>query len=445
MKRSITTLVATLVFIFVGVLQISKTYAQVYGNVSLDLFYDELSPYGYWDNDPSYGEIWYPNEGRNFRPYNTNGYWTMTEYGNTWVSGYPWGWGPFHYGRWVHTNYRGWGWIPGYEWGPAWVEWRSGNGYYGWAPMAPRIGVHVSIGLPIDVWVFAPTRHIYARDIHRHSYYDHRSRNIYNNTTIINNTYVVNNNHYYGGPSRRDMERTTGRRIEVREIRQSSRPGASQSDRRSVSIYRPDKDNSRRETTSSRTDRGSSSNASRRGAEASRNERDGSRNGNVSNGNVSNRDRSSMGSRNADNGNREMHIDRNGNVSMRNDGTTSQNQRAERNAERRTESGTQRQNQREQSNQSRRSRESEVTTRPQNNGSIEQRQAPRREPTQTAPQREQRGQSRESRSPQRANTQPVFQASNRESSNGSSSRSGNVREEGASTRSGESSGRSSRR
>ena len=67
---------------------------------------------------------------RDFRPYSTNGYWTMTQYGNTWVSHYPWGWAPFHYGRWVYTSYRGWGWIPGYEWGPAWVEWRSGNGYY---------------------------------------------------------------------------------------------------------------------------------------------------------------------------------------------------------------------------------------------------------------------------------------------------------------------------
>ncbi|HMR19810.1 MAG TPA: hypothetical protein PKA53_10975, partial [Sphingobacterium sp.] len=145
--------IVILLIAFFSVFSFSKVKAQVYGEVSFGLFYDELSPYGYWDNDPGYGDIWYPNVPSGFRPYSTNGYWTMTEYGNTWVSNYPWGWAPFHYGRWVYTSHRGWGWIPGYEWGPAWVEWRSGNGYYGWAPMLPRVGVHVSIGIPVNLWV----------------------------------------------------------------------------------------------------------------------------------------------------------------------------------------------------------------------------------------------------------------------------------------------------
>lgn len=219
----------------------NKVTAQNYGSVSFDVFYNELSPYGYWDNDPNYGDIWFPNVDANFRPYSSNGYWTMTQYGNTWVSNYPWGWAPFHYGRWVQTRYNGWGWIPGYEWGPAWVDWRSGNGYYGWAPMAPRsrLSVNVSIGLPIDIWVFAPSRHIYDRNIYSHSHYGRP--NIYNNTTIINNTYIVNNNHYHGGPSRRDIERSTGRRVTVRAIKDSQRPGSSRVDNRTVSMYRPDR------------------------------------------------------------------------------------------------------------------------------------------------------------------------------------------------------------
>src|SRR5690606_41053074 len=63
-----------------------------------------------------------------------------------------------------------------------------------------------------------PTRHIFARDVYRYCYVGRR--NIYNRTTIINNTYIVNNRHYYGGPSRRDMERTTGRRVSVHNVRQ---------------------------------------------------------------------------------------------------------------------------------------------------------------------------------------------------------------------------------
>jgi hypothetical protein len=73
--------------------------------VSFQMFYDQLSPYGQWVNDPNYGYVWIPDVGPNFQPYATNGYWTMTDYGNTWVSDYEWGWAPFHYGRWLYDNY----------------------------------------------------------------------------------------------------------------------------------------------------------------------------------------------------------------------------------------------------------------------------------------------------------------------------------------------------
>jgi len=238
-RRKIT-FVSVLLLSILSLFSINKLSAQNYGHVSLDVFYDELSPYGNWDYDSNYGDIWFPAVGRDFRPYSTNGYWTMTQYGNTWVSNYAWGWAPFHYGRWVHTPHHGWGWTPGYEWGPAWVDWRSGNGYYGWAPMPPRggINVNISIGLPIDLWIFTPSRRIYDRHVYRYSHYGRN--NIYNKTTIINNTYIVNNNHYYGGPSRRDVERSTGRRVSVRDITNSNKPGATRVDSRSVSMYRPD-------------------------------------------------------------------------------------------------------------------------------------------------------------------------------------------------------------
>ncbi len=68
-----------------------------------------------------------------------HGYWALTDYGNTWVSDYPWGWAAFHYGRWHFDKYYGWEWIPGHVWGPAWVSWRHGGGYYGWASPYPTV------------------------------------------------------------------------------------------------------------------------------------------------------------------------------------------------------------------------------------------------------------------------------------------------------------------
>ena len=115
-----------------------KTRAQEGGEISFQTFYDQLQPYGTWVDDATYGNVWIPDVDADFRPYGTAGHWVLTDYGNTWVSDYDWGWAPFHYGRWRYDDYYGWEWIPGYEWGPAWVNWRTGGGYYGVGTFKPR-------------------------------------------------------------------------------------------------------------------------------------------------------------------------------------------------------------------------------------------------------------------------------------------------------------------
>jgi hypothetical protein len=99
------------------------------GTVSLQVFYDELSPYGNWVSYNNYGFVWIPEAGLDFYPYSSNGKWVFTDTGWTWYSGYNWGWAPFHYGRWLYDNSYGWMWVPDTEWGPAWVTWRSGGDY----------------------------------------------------------------------------------------------------------------------------------------------------------------------------------------------------------------------------------------------------------------------------------------------------------------------------
>jgi hypothetical protein len=208
-----------------------------YDDVSLETFYEELSPYGVWINDPQYGQVWRPDVDQDeFRPYYTNGHWEMTKYGNTWVSNYEWGWAPFHYGRWHHSNRRGWIWIPDTRWGPAWVSWRSGGGHYGWAPLGPGINININIGsrIPDYYWVFVPQRNIYYDRYPRYDRY--RNRNIYNNTVIINNTYVYNRNRYFTGPRVDEIRRVTRQPVPIRDVR-NNRPtnyGNSRSDRPQV-------------------------------------------------------------------------------------------------------------------------------------------------------------------------------------------------------------------
>lgn len=205
------------------------------------MFYDALSPYGQWIQDPEYGYVWAPGEGPDFRPYYTNGKWVMTEYGNTWVSGYDWGWAPFHYGRWTYNDYYGWLWIPGDVWGPAWVNWRSGGGYYGWAPLGPGVNIQISFGsgynAPDIWWTFIPSRYLYHSNYHRYWRGVQYNKTIIHHTTIINHTY---NNTYVYGPRRAEAEKYVGKNIPVYELKNETKPGRSLVSAQTLSVYKPE-------------------------------------------------------------------------------------------------------------------------------------------------------------------------------------------------------------
>jgi len=106
---------------------------------SVNFFYDNLNG-GNWFEVGNYGYCWQPDVAVNdsaWRPY-ADGYWAYTDEGWTWVSYEDFGWATYHYGRWVKLADYGWVWKPGYEWGPAWVSWRTGGNYIGWAPLPPE-------------------------------------------------------------------------------------------------------------------------------------------------------------------------------------------------------------------------------------------------------------------------------------------------------------------
>jgi hypothetical protein len=201
------------------------------GIVSLQVFYDQLSPYGTWVSYRDYGYVWIPNAGPNFQPYGTSGYWVFTNAGWTWYSTYSWGWAPFHYGRWFFDNYYGWMWLPDTQWGPAWVVWRSGGDYYGWAPLEPGITVTIALGgayqVPTNRWIF-----VRSRDIDRRNVYSY-SVNRTNNTTIINNTTVIRNTRqdqhrqvtYTIGPDREEVQRVKGKPVKEVVVQDHSRLG----------------------------------------------------------------------------------------------------------------------------------------------------------------------------------------------------------------------------
>ncbi len=217
-------------------------YGQSYGQPNAG-FYTELAPYGQWVQTPDYGTVWIPNAGRDFQPYASNGHWVMTEFGNTWASDYPWGWAPFHYGRWYFDNYRGWAWVPGTEWAPAWVSWRSGGGYYGWAPLGPGQfgpGVNINSTIPLNYWVFVPQVYVMQPQLFSYCLPRRNIVNVYQQTTIINNIYRHDNRAYNYGPPRRDIEYATRRPVPVYRLDNLDRPGRDDIRDGSARFYRPD-------------------------------------------------------------------------------------------------------------------------------------------------------------------------------------------------------------
>ncbi|TCC93917.1 hypothetical protein EZ428_03855 [Pedobacter frigiditerrae] len=289
-----------LMLLFAGTTQVAKAQQE---DVSLQSFYDELSPYGTWIQDPQYGYVWRPDvDQEDFRPYYSNGRWAMTEYGNTWVSNYDWGWAPFHYGRWIYNRYNQWVWLPDTVWGPAWVSWRSGGGYYGWAPLGPSISIGINIGrsgyrVPDMCWNFIPYNNIYINSYPRYNY--GRNRVYIQNTVIINNTYVRNNRTYYTGPRAEEVRRATNQNVTVYNVNRSSRPGASRIDDRNVNIYSP------------RASRDNGNSAPRNAVQGSINR------GPVGRDNRDNRDNNNVTANRGDRGNNNGGFDRNnGNVNQ---------------------------------------------------------------------------------------------------------------------------------
>ncbi|MFL9483206.1 DUF6600 domain-containing protein [Chitinophagaceae bacterium LWZ2-11] len=214
-------------------------------------FYDQLSPYGNWINYPNYGYVWSPNVGMNFQPYATNGQWVYSNYGWTWASNYNWGWAAFHYGRWFYEDGYGWLWMPGNEWAPAWVTWGQSGGYYGWAPVAPRVSINISVNTtpPARYWTFVPAEHVTRPNITNYAVNNNVTivrnvtiiNNVTNNTTVINNRNVTNNNTtviYNRGPQVNEIERAGNVHVQQVNINESSRPGESLSNNQ-LSVYRP--------------------------------------------------------------------------------------------------------------------------------------------------------------------------------------------------------------
>ncbi len=225
-------------------------------SASFQTFYDNLAQQGTWIQSSDYGYVWQPNvNDPDWAPY-TAGHWVYSDAGWTWASDEPWGWATYHYGRWVNLDGTGWCWVPGYTWAPAWVSWRYGDGYCGWAPLPPdsfigidyigggfgiSVGFHIGgdcdsyYGIGAGCYNFIPCTYLGYSNYHGHY------ANRYNNYALINRTTNVTNlnvNHNggngghdnfshvtTGGPSLAQINAVSQTPVQHVTLTNASRPG----------------------------------------------------------------------------------------------------------------------------------------------------------------------------------------------------------------------------
>ena len=106
---------------------------------------EDLDRHGGWQQHPEYGAVWTPTQVVvGWAPYR-HGQWVWQRpWGWTWVDDAPWGFAPFHYGRWLSWGGR-WCWAPGPRvarpvYAPALVAWVGGPQYSGRGRLAAGTG-----------------------------------------------------------------------------------------------------------------------------------------------------------------------------------------------------------------------------------------------------------------------------------------------------------------
>src|SRR5882757_1649077 len=168
-------------------------------DVSIDFFYDNLSG-GNWIDVEGYGYGWQPDlavNDQNWRPY-ADGYWAYTD--------------------------DGW----------AWVSWRTGGDYVGWAPLPPRgagvvyegrpIGPQVDIEFDIgpEYYNFCEVRYIGEPVLRNYIAPPVQNVTYINNTVNVTNITVKNNVVYNYGPNYEVLSAQSARPIQRLNIERQS-------------------------------------------------------------------------------------------------------------------------------------------------------------------------------------------------------------------------------
>ncbi|MDO8179519.1 MAG: hypothetical protein Q7T62_14860 [Undibacterium sp.] len=158
--------------------------------------YQQLDEYGTWETHAEYGAIWLPRTTDiGWAPYRNGNWLWVAPWGWTWVDRAPWGFAPYHYGRWAHIGPR-WAWVPGPHlhhdrpvYAPALVAFiGGGNGF----SASLSIGSGRAAGPGVAWFPLAPGEAYRPGYVASPRYHSKINHTVINNTVIHNRTVYVN-------------------------------------------------------------------------------------------------------------------------------------------------------------------------------------------------------------------------------------------------------------
>ncbi len=155
---------------------------------------EDLDQYGSWSNDPDYGPVWAPTViVAGWAPYRF-GHWAWVDpWGWTWIDDAPWGFAPFHYGRWAFRS-NAWVWVPGAHTATRSMRLRSshslaaGDGTPAWPPVAASAGFLLVRMSPTSRPTAPTARAMHNVDVEHIAYVN---RNVPGAVTVVSNETFV--------------------------------------------------------------------------------------------------------------------------------------------------------------------------------------------------------------------------------------------------------------
>lgn len=186
------------------------------------------------------------SEVKEYTPY-ANGQWVYTDQGWYFKANSPQEDLTTHYGRWTQDENLGWIWLPGKTYSPAWVDWRQNDEYVAWAPIPPATyiendAVNVKEQISENRYTIVEKKSMMEPSVYkyRYQYVENKNKIMIKEMTKTDGVMIKEKTVINKGPDVTDIEKKTGKKIDVVKIKKVEKKEDSGYKDDAISVYNPE-------------------------------------------------------------------------------------------------------------------------------------------------------------------------------------------------------------